>query len=173
MTDQKPKLVGLNHIALEVGDVDEALRFYGKIFSFELRGTHSDDTGSLEIAFIDMGDQFLAMSRGRSQSPDTSRHFGLVVDDRSGVMALAVAAGATVLDGRPFNFLDPWGNHVEVVEYRDVQFTKSTTVLNASAFGGRRATRRGHKWPQRDSFDPRGRGRGDGKRAAPGACHCP
>ncbi|EJC80219.1 lactoylglutathione lyase family protein [Rhizobium leguminosarum bv. trifolii WSM2297] len=131
MANSKPKLIGLNHIALVVGDVDEALRFYGAVFSFELRGCHKDDDGRVQMAFLDMGDQFLALARGRKQSPDKGRHFGLVVDDRSDVMTLAAEAGATVPEGRPFNFLDPWGNHIEVVDYRDVQFTKTDAVLKS------------------------------------------
>lgn len=82
------------------------------------------------MAFIDMGDQFLALSSGRTQSPDTGRHFGLVVDDRSQVMALAKAAGAKALEGN-FNFLDPWGNHIEIVAYRDVQYSKLDGVLRS------------------------------------------
>ncbi|UIY43558.1 VOC family protein [Methylobacterium radiotolerans] len=128
MTASKPRLVGLNHVALEVGDIGEALRFYRAVFSFELRGTHEDEAGRTVMAFLDMGDQFLALTAGREQPADTDRHFGLVVDDRTGVMELAERAGATVLD-RPFNFLDPWGNHLEIVSYRDVQFTKAGEVL--------------------------------------------
>ena len=128
MTTSKPRLVGLNHVALEVGDIEEALRFYRAVFSFELRGTHEDEAGRTVMAFLDMGDQFLALTAGREQPADTERHFGLVVDDRTGVMELAERAGATVLD-RPFNFVDPWGNHLEIVSYRDVQFTKSGEVL--------------------------------------------
>jgi catechol 2,3-dioxygenase-like lactoylglutathione lyase family enzyme len=123
--------VGVDHVALEVDDVDAALEFYGKVFDFELRGSQRDDGGVLQMAFIDMGDQFLALSRGRTQESDANRHFGLVVNDRSIVMDLATAAGATVPEGRPFDFLDPWGNHIEIVEYRDVQFTKSAAVLKA------------------------------------------
>jgi catechol 2,3-dioxygenase-like lactoylglutathione lyase family enzyme len=128
MTTPKPRLVGLNHVALEVGDIGEALRFYRAVFSFELRGTHEDEAGRTVMAFLDMGDQFLALSAGREQPADTERHFGLVVDDRANVMELAERAGATVLD-RPFNFLDPWGNHLEIVAYRDGQFTKVAEVL--------------------------------------------
>ncbi|WP_430912739.1 VOC family protein [Methylobacterium sp. sgz302541] len=124
----KPRLVGLNHIALEVGDIEDALRFYRAVFSFELRGTHEDDAGRTVMAFLDMGDQFIALIAGREQPRDDDRHFGLVVDDRANVMALAEAAGATILD-RPFNFRDPWGNHLEIVAYRDVQFTKTEDVL--------------------------------------------
>nr|NLR88181.1 VOC family protein [Rhizobium sp. P28RR-XV] len=127
----KPKLIGINHVALEVDDVDAALEFYGEVFDFQLRGSHRDERGVLQMAFVDMGDQFLALSRGRTQERDTHRHLGLVVDDRSSVMDLATAAGAIVPEGRPFNFLDPWGNHVEIVEYREVQFTKSAVVLKA------------------------------------------
>lgn len=127
----KPKLMGLNHVALEVDDVDAAFEFYGKVFNFQLRGSHRDDSGVLQMAFVDMGDPFLALSRGRTQERDTNRHFGLVVNDRSIVMDLATAAGATVPEGRPFNFLDLWGNHLEIVEYRDIQFTKSAAVLKA------------------------------------------
>jgi catechol 2,3-dioxygenase-like lactoylglutathione lyase family enzyme len=130
MTTSKPRLVGLNHIALEVGDIDDALRFYGAIFSFELRGTHEDDDGRTVMAFLDMGDQFIALIAGREQPRDGNRHFGLVVDDRGQVMTLAEAAGAEILE-RPFNFRDPWGNRLEVVAYRDVQFSKTDEILRA------------------------------------------
>ena len=121
--DTKPRLVGVNHVALEVGDVEAALAFYGSIFSFELRGRGRGQ------AFLDMGDQFLALMEGRRQAPDEHRHFGLVVDDRSSVRALAEAAGATLLDGPFLDFLDPWGNRIEVVDYKDIQFTKAPDVL--------------------------------------------
>jgi catechol 2,3-dioxygenase-like lactoylglutathione lyase family enzyme len=124
MTDQaRPRLVGINHVALEVGDIERALAFYGRIFSFELRGRGD------KSAFLDMGDQFLALMEGRSQGPDVTRHFGLVVDDRSRVRDLAQAAGAEMLDGPFLDFLDPWGNRIEVVEYRNLQFTKADAVL--------------------------------------------
>jgi catechol 2,3-dioxygenase-like lactoylglutathione lyase family enzyme len=130
MIPSKPRLVGLNHIALEVGDIEEALRFYGAVFSFELRGRHDGDSDHPAMASLDMGDQFIALIAGREQPKDTNRHFGLVVDDRSRVMALAEAAGAELLE-RPFNFLDPWGNHLEIVAYADVQFSKTGEVLRA------------------------------------------
>jgi catechol 2,3-dioxygenase-like lactoylglutathione lyase family enzyme len=123
----KPRLVGINHVALEVGDIDEALGFYGAIFAFELRGRGEG------MAFIDLGDQFIALSQGRSQAPDTHRHFGLVVDDRARVRALAEAAGARMVEGPFLDFLDPWGNRIEVVEYRDIQFTKAPEVLRGMA----------------------------------------
>jgi len=122
---KKPNLVGINHVALEVGSIDEALAFYGNIFTFRLRGRGQ---GS---AFIDMGDQFIALMESAAPGGDRERHFGLVVDDRSAVRQLAEAAGAKVLPGRFLDFLDPWGNRVQVVEYGDIQFTKAPEVLNA------------------------------------------
>ncbi len=120
---RRPRLVGLNHVALEVGDVDEALAFYGRIFDIRLRGRGEG------MAFVDMGDQFVALMQGPVRAAPGQRHFGLVVDDRSAVGALAVAAGAELLDGSRLDFLDPWGNRVEVVEYASVQFTKAEAVL--------------------------------------------
>jgi lactoylglutathione lyase len=120
---RKPKLVGVNHIALEVGDVDEALAFYGKIFDFTLRGKGKGQ------AFIDMGDQFIALMETKTPHRDSGRHFGIVVDDRSAVKTLAVAAGATLVDGPFMDFLDPWGNRFEVIGYADIQFTKAPHVL--------------------------------------------
>jgi catechol 2,3-dioxygenase-like lactoylglutathione lyase family enzyme len=120
---QKPRLVGLNHVALEVGDVEAALAFYGRIFSFTLRGK------SAGAAFIDMGDQFIALMQGPVHAERSQRHFGLVVEDRSAVRALAETAGATLLDGPFLDFLDPWGNRVEVVGYADIQFTKAPHIL--------------------------------------------
>lgn len=130
MDTDKPRLVGLNHVALEVGDVEDALRFYGAVFSFELRGRHDGDADHPAMAFLDMGDQFVALIAGREQPRDDHRHFGLVVDDRGTVMELAEKAGATILD-RPFNFRDPWGNHLEIVAYADVQFSKTDEILRA------------------------------------------
>ena len=127
--DGRARLVGINHIALEVGDVDAALVFYGRIFAFELRGQTTAKDGTLDMAFIDMGDQFIALSRGREQGPDRHRHFGLVVEDRSQVAALARAAGAEMVEGPFLDFRDPWGNRIEVVEYRDIQFTKTDGAM--------------------------------------------
>jgi lactoylglutathione lyase len=119
----RPRLVGVNHVALEVGDVDQALAFYGSLFAFTLRGR------SGRMAFLDMGDQFLALSSGRRQPPDEHRHVGLVVDDKDAVRAALAEAGVEVLPGRGLDFLDPWGNRIEVVDYRDIQFTKAPWVL--------------------------------------------
>jgi catechol 2,3-dioxygenase-like lactoylglutathione lyase family enzyme len=119
----KPKLVGINHVALEVGDIEEALTFYGRIFDFTLRGRGKGQ------AFIDIGDQFIALMEVDARHRDSPRHFGLVVDDRSTVSSLVVAAGGQLLDGPFLDFLDPWGNRVEVVQYGDIQFTKAPHVL--------------------------------------------
>jgi lactoylglutathione lyase len=117
------RLVGINHVALEVGDLQEALEWYGRIFDFELRG-HAG-----RMAFIDLGDQFVALSERRDQLPDTHRHFGLVVDDKQATREALEAAGAEILPGRGLDFRDPWGNHVQVVEYGDVQFSKTPEVM--------------------------------------------
>ena len=124
----KARLVGINHVALEVGDIDEALAFYGRLFEFSLRGR------SASMAFIDMGDQFIALSTGRTQAKDEDRHFGLVVDDRAPLRQALQEMGAEVLPGRGLDFVDPWGNHIQVVEYRDIQFTKAPEVLRAMGF---------------------------------------
>jgi catechol 2,3-dioxygenase-like lactoylglutathione lyase family enzyme len=107
----KPRRVGINHIALEVGDLEEALAFYGRIFFFTLRGK---STGA---AFIDLGDQFIALTEGPVRQPGGHRHFGVVVDDRASVRRRAEAAGAAMVDGPFLDFLDPWGNRVEVIDY--------------------------------------------------------
>jgi lactoylglutathione lyase len=116
------RAVGINHIALEVGSLDEALAFYGRLFDVELRGRVPG------MAFVDLGDQFIAFAEGRSQPPDRARHFGLVVDDREAVLAAARQAGVDVFGGN--SFLDPWGNQVQVVAYEDIQFTKAPEVLH-------------------------------------------
>jgi catechol 2,3-dioxygenase-like lactoylglutathione lyase family enzyme len=124
------RLVGINHVALEVGDLEEALEFYGSIFDFELRGRVPG------MAFLDMGDQFLALSEGRQAPPDAHRHFGLVVDDMQAVREALQEAGVELRGGRGLDFLDPWGNQVQIVDYRDIQFTKEPGVLSAMGLDG-------------------------------------
>jgi catechol 2,3-dioxygenase-like lactoylglutathione lyase family enzyme len=119
-----PRLVGINHVALEVGDLEEALDFYGRIFDFQLRGRVPG------MAFVDMGDQFLALSEGRHGPPDAGRHFGLVVDDKEAVRRALEQEGVEIRPGRGLDFLDPWGNQVQVVDYRDIQFSKTNRVLS-------------------------------------------
>jgi catechol 2,3-dioxygenase-like lactoylglutathione lyase family enzyme len=124
------RLVGINHVVLEVDDLEGALDFYGRLFELELRGRVPG------MAFIDMGDQFLVLAEGRTQPPDGERHFGLVVDDRNEVRRKLEEAGAEILGGRGLDFRDPWGNHVQVVEYGDIQFSKTQEVLAGMGLGG-------------------------------------
>ena len=126
----RPRLVGINHVALEVGDVEEALAFYGSLFDFELRGRLPG------MAFLDMGDQFVALSEGRRQPPDDGRHFGLVVDDKRAVRRALTESGVEIVPSRGLNFRDPWGNRIEVVEYADIQFTKDAGVLGGMGLRG-------------------------------------
>ncbi|HEX8842450.1 MAG TPA: VOC family protein [Sphingomicrobium sp.] len=119
----KPRLVGFNHVAIEVGDIDEALDFYGKLFTFELR---SREPG---MAFIDLGDQFLALQETPNPSPTGGRHFGLVVEDKEAARAAIEAAGIRIEPGPFLDFRDPWGNLVEIVGYTNIQFTKAPHVL--------------------------------------------
>ncbi len=118
-----PRLVGINHVALEVEDLERSLDFYSRLFELRLRGR------SAGAAFIDIGDQFLALMQGRTQPPDGARHFGLVVDDKEATRRALAVAGAEVLPGRRLDFLDPDGNRVEIVQYDQIQFTKSAEVL--------------------------------------------
>ena len=117
------RAIGLNHVALEVGDIDEALTFYGRLLEFKLRGKSRD------AAFIDLGDQFIALQKGRRQAADDGRHFGLVVEDKEALRAALTAAGVKVLPGRFLDFLDPWGNRIEIVSYENIQYSKAPNVL--------------------------------------------
>jgi catechol 2,3-dioxygenase-like lactoylglutathione lyase family enzyme len=125
------RLVGINHVALEVGDVEEALSWYARFFEFELRGRHG-----ASMAFIDMGDQFIALAASQTQPADGARHFGLVVDGKEAVRAAMSEAGIDVRSSGSLDFRDPWGNHVQVVDYRDVQFTKAPAVLRTMRLDG-------------------------------------
>jgi lactoylglutathione lyase len=129
----KAKLVGINHVALEVGNVEEALEWYGRIFDFTVRGRAG------RMVFLDMGDQFIALAEGRSQPPDTKRHFGLVVDDQHAALDAARAAGAEV---RGNDVLDPWGNNLQIVGYEDVQFTKTPEIMRGMGLDGLEKTER-------------------------------
>ena len=120
---KKSRVVGFNHVALEVGDIDDALAFYGEFLDFTLRGR------SENMAFIDMGDQFLALSNGRRQAPDDDRHFGLVVEDKAAVRQILEDMGVEIVSDRFLDFLDPWGNRIEIVGYENIQFTKAPHVL--------------------------------------------
>lgn len=124
-----PRLVGINHVALEVGDLEEALEFYGSLFEI---ARVDREPG---MAFLDMGDQFLALSEGRSAPPDSNRHFGLVVDDKEAIRAAVEAAGIETVGHHGLNFRDPWGNLLQIVDYRDIQFSKVPNVLRGMGLG--------------------------------------
>ena len=130
MSGKKARALGFNHVALEVGDIEEALAFYGELFDFTLRGKGES------MAFIDLGDQFLALSKGRRQAPDDDRHFGLVVDDKDAVRQRLEELGIETLEGPFLDFLDPWGNRIEIVGYRNIQFTKAPNVLHGMGLDG-------------------------------------
>ena len=125
------RLIGINHVAVQVGDIDEMLEFLGRLVDrLELRGRSGG------MAFVDLGDQFIALSAGRHGGPDRDRHFGLVVDDREPVRAALLAEGIEVSPPPSLDFRDPWGNLVQVVAYRDVQFTKAPAVARALGLDG-------------------------------------
>ena len=129
------KAVGINHVALEVGDIEEALDFWAQIFGpLELRGRSSG------MAFIDLGDQFVALQRGRTQEPDAGRHFGLVVDDKEAIRTRVREAGFDGgSDGGKLRVRDPWGNQIEIVGYRDVQFTKAPRIAQVLGIDGEKS----------------------------------
>ena len=120
---RKARAIGFNHVALEVGDIDEALALYGRLLEFKLRSKDA------ESAFIDLGDQFIALQKGRRQAADDGRHFGLVVDDKAAVRDALAAQGIQTLSGPFLDFRDPWGNRIEIVSYENVQFSKAPNVL--------------------------------------------
>jgi lactoylglutathione lyase len=126
----KPRLVGINHVALEVGDLEEALAFYGGVFQLD------NVTREPGMAFIEMGDQFVALAEHDPITRDEARHFGLVVDDKEAARAALERAGVEISPGRRLNFTDPWGNLVQIVDYRDIQFTKAPSVLRGMRLEG-------------------------------------
>ena len=117
------RVIGINHVALEVRSVDEALTWYGSFLDFELRGRRAT------MAWIDLGDQFIALSQGVGPIADGDRHLGLVVDDKEAVRSALRARGVDVAAAGNLRFRDPWGNQIEVVDYRQVQFSKTAAVL--------------------------------------------
>jgi len=137
MTERKKaRAIGFNHIALEVDDIDAALEFYGSLFEISIRSRNDS------IAFIDLGDQFINFSKGRRQGPDDARHVGLVVDDKPAVERRLAELGIAILPGRFLDFLDPWGNRIEIIDYRDIQFTKAPQVLRGMGLSGLTKTRK-------------------------------
>jgi catechol 2,3-dioxygenase-like lactoylglutathione lyase family enzyme len=120
------RFVGINHVAVQVRDIEEMLEFLGGLVDrVEMRGRSGG------MAFVDLGDQFIALER--VSEPVTAGHYGLVVDDQAEVVRRAREAGARMIGGH--DFLDPWGNHWQVVDYRDVQFTKADSVLEGMGLG--------------------------------------
>lgn len=133
MTDtetERPSLVGINHVALAVGDIDDALEFYENLFDFELR-SRSDSK-----AFLDIGDQFIALAESDATDRDGQRHFGLVVEDADAAERRLAACGVERLDVPGLEFHDPWGNRVQLVEYAEIQFTKADHVLAGMGLDG-------------------------------------
>ena len=130
----RARLVGFNHVALEVGDIEEALEFYGRLFEIKLRGRGPG------MAFIDAGDQFLALSEGRREGSEDHRHIGLVVDDKRAIRRALKELDVEILPGRGLEFLDPWGNRWQVVQYSEIQFTKAPEVLRGMGLGHLRKT---------------------------------
>ncbi|HEX5172553.1 MAG TPA: VOC family protein [Gaiellaceae bacterium] len=118
----KTRLVGINHVALQVDDIEESVAFYTGLF--EPTDVNRDIPGA---AFIRMGDQFIALfERGpRTEEP----HFGLVVDDKEAARAALEEAGVEILPGRFFDFRDPSGNRLQIVQYDEIQFTKPARIL--------------------------------------------
>ena len=131
---RKARAVGINHVALEVGDIGEALDFYGGFLDFEVARR------SESAAFIYFGDQFINFSKGRQQGPDDNRHFGIAVDDKELVRRTLEEMGVELLDGRFLDFLDPWGNRVEITTYVNIQFSKADHVLGGMGLSHLRKT---------------------------------
>ena len=147
MSDKKARAVGINHVVLEVDDLDKALEFYGAIFAFTLRGKSEHN------AFIDLGDQFIQLTLGRTQVPDTKRHFGIVVDDREAVRRAMDRLGIKSINDR-MNIVDPWGNRIEIVPYDDVQFTKADNILKGMASPGSKKPRTPSKNSKKKGMAP-------------------
>ena len=131
---RKARAIGINHVALEVGDIDEALACYGGFLDFEIARR------SENAAFIYFGDQFINFARGRRQGPDDDRHFGIAVDDKELARRTLEEMGVELLDGRFLDFLDPWGNRVEITTYTNIQFSKADHVLRGMGLGHLRKT---------------------------------
>jgi lactoylglutathione lyase len=144
----RAKLIGFNHVAIEVGDIEEALEFYGRLFEIELRGRGP------KMAFIDAGDQFIALAEGENSSPDRHRHIGMVVDDRRMVRRALKEMGVEILPSRGLDFLDPWGNHWQVVDYSEIQFTKAPEILKGMGKDGLKKSEKALEELRRKGLSP-------------------
>lgn len=126
---EKAHAVGINHVAIEVGDVVAALEFYGRFLEFQVE-EQTDD-----MAIVYFGDQFINFIRNADREPDRMRHFGVAVDDKRLVRRALEAMGVRLIDSRFLDFLDPWGNRVEITTYANIQFTKADQVLRGMGLG--------------------------------------
>jgi lactoylglutathione lyase len=126
------RAVGINHVAFEVTDLDETLAWYERWFQLTLRGR------GRQMAFIDLGDQFIALAQSGADGPhvDRTRHHGIVVDDKEALRAELLDAGVEVAPSGSLRIHDPSGNQLEIVDYRDVQFSKTEAVLEAMGLDG-------------------------------------
>lgn len=124
------RLVGINHIAFEVSDLDETLAWYERFFDVTLRGRRET------MAWIDLGDQFIALTVAPVPTADRSRHVGIVVSDKEGLRRALSDAGAEVATSGSLRVRDPSGNLLEIVDYRDVQFSKTDAVLGGMGLAG-------------------------------------
>jgi catechol 2,3-dioxygenase-like lactoylglutathione lyase family enzyme len=127
--DRKANAVGINHVAIEVGNIAEALAFYGRFLAFTVE-EQTDD-----MAIIYFGDQFVNLIRNADRQPDAMRHFGIAVDDKPLARKTLESMGVRFLGGRFLDFLDPWGNRVEITTYSNIQFTKAGHVLQGMGLG--------------------------------------
>lgn len=128
-TSAKAHAVGINHVAIEVGDIGEALEFYGRFLDF----TVEEETPDMAIIYF--GDQIINFIRNADRRPDTMRHFGIAVDDKALVRKRLETMGVKLIDSRFLDFLDPWGNRVEITTYANIQFTKTDHVLRGMGLG--------------------------------------
>jgi catechol 2,3-dioxygenase-like lactoylglutathione lyase family enzyme len=125
----RARAIGINHIALEVGDIDQALDFYGGFLDFQIQERNNT------AAFIYFGDQFINFTKNSDRQPDQLRHFGIAVDDKPLAQRLLEQLGVKLLDSRFLDFLDPWGNRVEITTYANIQYTKADHVLRGMGLG--------------------------------------
>ena len=119
----KATAIGINHLALEVGNIAEALAFYGSFLNFTITSQTED------AAFIYFGDQFINFAKGRTQTPDDKRHFGIAVDDKELARKTLITMDVPLLNGRFLDFLDPWGNRIEITTYTNIMFSKTSPIL--------------------------------------------
>jgi catechol 2,3-dioxygenase-like lactoylglutathione lyase family enzyme len=119
----KPRLAGVNHVALQVDDLEEAVAFYTALFQ-----PTGVDRSEADAAFLEIGDQFIALFERGSREEEA--HFGLVVDDKQAARCALEEAGVEILPGPRLDFHDPSGNRVQVVQYDQVQFTKTDRILD-------------------------------------------